>query len=698
MARVRVFLAVLFLLFTSSPVHGADNGSDSVLESVPDLEKAMYLNLKSYPCVRLLNLLGEIGCSNPGNDKISAPIVRLKSGTISLARPSTVLLQEEQMQDFFLRVSGDMEFSKNVAGVLVEPSETVNMSSGFSPADKFPQSAFAPYSNTSYEWNLPGSGIMWNKYDFPVFLLAEESISTLKEIVGEGNEASPENVAEFDLVMQTTKLGTHDSETCLKDQTCLPLGGYSVWSSLPPINISSTVTKPIVFAVASFDSASFFRDRSLGADSPISGLIALLTAVDALSHVNHLKNLKKQLVFAVLTGEAWGYLGSRKFLQELDLGSDSIRGLSSSMIEQIVEIGSVGQSLGKGGTLFYAHAGGESSGTKVILKALEDASESLGSDNVKVKKASSMNPGIPPSSLMAFLRKNTSASGIVLGDFDSAFSNKFYHSHLDNACKLKIFFFKRKITKKMFFLHFYQVIFCSTTANIKTSSVAAAAALVARALYIIANGDATLDLMALNDIKVNVSLVEELVGCLVTCEPGLSCELVGRYISPSNGDCPSHYVGVFQDTPSASQKPSYVDDTSRFLWNFLADMTSATRDGTDSCTGDCSNVGDVCIGSETEGGGKCVISTTRYVPAYSTRLKYENNIWHVLPANPSDPMESVDPVWTESYWNTIGLRVYKVESPLYDRLVLAGGVFVTFASYLAVVIARTQLAKVVKRD
>ncbi|KAF3331598.1 nicastrin [Carex littledalei] len=667
MGPSRVFLAVPFLLIAVAPVYGLVNGADSTLESVPDLEKVMYLNVESYPCVRLLNLSGEIGCSNPGTDKISAPIVRLKSSTSPLARPSTVLLQSEQMQDFFLRVSTDPEFSKNIAGVLLEPSETVNMSSGFSPAEKFPQAAFAPYSNTSYEWNLPGSGIMWNRYDFPVFLLTKESTSTLKE-VSETNEGSPENVAEFDLVMQTTKVGTHDSETCLKEQTCLPLGGYSVWSSLPPINISSVPTKPIILAVASLDSASFFRDRSLGADSPISGLIALLTAVDALSHVNHLKKLKKQFVFAAFTGEAWGYLGSRKFLQELDLGSDSVKGLDSSMIEQILEMGSVGKGLVESGTLFYAHAAGELSGTKGTLKALEDASESLGSDNVKVKKASTLNPGIPPSSLMPFLRKNTSTSGVVLGDFDSHFTNKFYHSHLDNA------------------------------SNIKTSSVAAAAALVARALYILANGDATLDLMALNDIKVNVSLVEELVGCFLTCEPGLSCELVRRYISPIYGDCPSHYVGVFQDTPSATEKPSYVDDTSRFLWNFLADMTSESRDGTGSCTGECGNVGDMCIGAEIEGGGKCVVSTTRYVPAYSTRLRYENNIWHVLPANPTDSMESVDPVWTESFWNTIGLRVYKVESALYDRLVLAGGVIVTFASYLAVVVTRTYLAKAIKRD
>jgi nicastrin len=44
-----------------------------------------------------------------------------------------------------------------------------------------------------------------------------------------------------------------------------------VWASLPPIkNASAEHQKPIILAIASQDAASFFRDRSLGADSPIS--------------------------------------------------------------------------------------------------------------------------------------------------------------------------------------------------------------------------------------------------------------------------------------------------------------------------------------------------------------------------------------------------------------------------------------------
>ncbi|WOL20134.1 nicastrin [Canna indica] len=666
----KLFLLLAFALLSSSRC--SISGATDTLGSVPDLQSAMYRNIESFPCVRLLNLSGEIGCSNPGHEKVIAPIVRLKNNQDELSRPSAVLLPIEELESLFLRISKDQDFARKVAGVLVESDGYSRNTTGFSPAEKFPLAAFAPYKNINYEWNLAGSGIMFNRYNFPVFLLSPESKQIVQELADKNAEVSDSyqvNVAEFDLVMQTTKIKTQDSESCLKEQSCLPLGGFSVWSSLPPINISSKKPpKPILMAVASQDSASLFRDRSLGAESPISGLIALLTAVDALSHVSDLNELKKQLVFMVFTGEAWGYLGSRKLLLELDMGSDAVNGLNGTMIEQVLEIGSVGKGLDetKGATTFYAHSGGDSSGTKVMLEALQSASESLGSDDVKVKTADASNPGIPPSSLMAILRKNPSTAGIVLEDFDSSFTNNLYHSHLDNP------------------------------SNINSSSIAAAAALVARVLYILASDDMQVNLMTLNSIKVNVSLVEELVGCLLSCEPGLSCGIVKNFISPSN-NCPSHYVGVFLDSAD-TQYPQYADDTSRFVWNFLADRTSTLMGNTSSCTGKCSSVGEVCTGAEIEGKGRCVVSTTRYIPAYSTRLKIEDNTWRVIPASSSDLMGSVDPVWTESFWNTIGIRVYTVQSATYDRLILIGGLGVTVASYVAILVSKAFLAKAMKND
>lgn len=44
-----------------------------------------------------------------------------------------------------------------------------------------------------------------------------------------------------------------------------------------------------------------------------------------------------QLVFVVFTGEAWGYLGSRRFLEELDMHSDAVHGLSHSLVETVLK-------------------------------------------------------------------------------------------------------------------------------------------------------------------------------------------------------------------------------------------------------------------------------------------------------------------------------------------------------------------------
>uniref|UniRef100_A0A1D1XNW5 Nicastrin n=1 Tax=Anthurium amnicola TaxID=1678845 RepID=A0A1D1XNW5_9ARAE len=220
-----LLLRLLVLPFLHIPV----TGQAKTFESVPDLQKAMYHIIDGYPCVRLLNVSGEIGCSNPGRGKVVAPIVKFKNADGQLSQPSTLLVAGDEMQNLFLRISNDQDFAQNVAGVLVE-SKDVSQSSGFSPVGKFPQAEFAPYKKHNFEWNPVGSGIMGNRYNFPVFLLSKNSTLSLQEFItknGRRNKAEPIAVAEFDLVMQTTTVGTHDSESCLRQRSCLPLGGYS---------------------------------------------------------------------------------------------------------------------------------------------------------------------------------------------------------------------------------------------------------------------------------------------------------------------------------------------------------------------------------------------------------------------------------------------------------------------------------------
>lgn len=49
----------------------------------------------------------------------------------------------------------------------------------------------------------------------------------------------------------------------------------------------------------------------------------------------------------------------------------------------------------------------------------------------EVHSASSANPGIPPSSLMAFLHVKPALAGLVMADFDGSFRNAFYQGRLD---------------------------------------------------------------------------------------------------------------------------------------------------------------------------------------------------------------------------------------------------------------------------
>lgn len=663
----RSCLLICFLAHLSVSFSGQINS----LDSVPDLERSMYKVIDGFPCVRLLNLSGEIGCANPGREKVVAPVVRYHDANI-LNQLSTVLLSMDELRRFFNRIATDPDFERNIGGVLIEAETNKEKLRGFSPDEKFPQSKYSPYDNLTYEWNPNGSGIMWHRYNFPVFLLSENNTSVLKEVAikNEKNDRSySQDVAEFELVMQTTKSDTRDSESCLKASTCLPLGGYSVWSSLPPIiETSSDVTKPIILAMATMDSASFFRDKGLGADSPLSGLIALMAAVDALSHSDYLKSFKKQLVFLVLTGEAWGFLGSRRFLHELDLQSDAVAGLNMTLIETVLEIGSIGKGFNGGVKSFFAHS---SSGTKVAnetFDALQSAQVSLKSDNIKISAANVLNPGVPPSSLMSFLNKNPQISGVVLEDFDTMFANKFYHSHLDDI------------------------------SNINSESIVAAASLVARSLYILATDMKNSNISDLDAIHVNASLVEELLDCLLKCDPGLSCGLVKKYILPT-GACPSSYVGVIVTDPSSPPYRGYSSDISRFIWNFLAEKTATKMVNTSlNCQQGCSDQREVCIRAETDQKGFCVRSTTRYVPAFSTRLQFESGSWKLLPPNYSDPMSMADPVWTESNWDVIGLRVYTLQDSAYDRLILLAGLGITGFSYLAIEIFKAIVTKTLKRD
>jgi hypothetical protein len=139
-----------------------------------------------------------------------------------------------------------------------------------------------------------------------------------------------------------------------------------------------------------------------------SGVIALLAAVDALSHVVGFGDLPKRLVFLVFTGEARGYLGSRQFFAQLKNGTFVDYGLTASSIQQVLEIGSVGRA---SQSTFFAHkqATASAAPTQQILDSLRSSASATSST---LKLANTANPGIPPSSLMTFVHNDSTIAGM----------------------------------------------------------------------------------------------------------------------------------------------------------------------------------------------------------------------------------------------------------------------------------------------
>ena len=200
-----------------------------------------------------------------------------------------------------------------IAGVLVDFSEEGEKPLFYSPDDVYPNKAFGLYPNSTFEWNPHGTGISFLSVRVPVFAIRHRRDS---ELLFRSARLNRENEPTFPMFAELDALSSAPTspEQCLLLRECAPLGGRSVISSLS----SPRHSAPIVLAVASIDSSAFFSELSVGANSEMSSLVVLLTAYDSLrTNSFSLVDLPNQVLFGFFNGEAYGYIGSRKFVSDL---------------------------------------------------------------------------------------------------------------------------------------------------------------------------------------------------------------------------------------------------------------------------------------------------------------------------------------------------------------------------------------------
>lgn len=92
----------------------------------------------------------------------------------------------------------------------------------------------------------------------------------------------------------------------------------------------------------------------------------------------------------------------------------------------------------------------------------------------------------------------------------------------------------------------------------------------------------------------------------------------------------------------------------------------------------------------------CGLPGCRYVPTLSPRLQLNESEWRVVEARLGHPMDAVDPVWTESFWQELKGRAYLQDSPRAESLLLGLGVLVLLLSLSLTTLGRVWVKKHLK--
>lgn len=489
-------------------------------------------------CVLLLHATGKVGCGE-GRKNAKGPLLLVQESALHNARQYDLqnnvavvvpAVDAGQLLIKLLTSNDSLPTTVGIGAVLIEHSESFP---GWNPAQQNPLDEYGPGSghDTTSVWNPAGLGLDNTSFPFAIFQLGNRtsSIALLRaqdnmNRLGQGLDPSTHDFHFVDIDVRMDAANSNslaaNSTSCIGDNTCLPLGGSSVLAALPPLRHNATSPDPkVILVVAQADAPpGLFHELAVGANAPLSGLVSVLAAARSLGR--RMKRLpessfRKQIVFAALRGESFGFMASRRLLWESSLSSHFNHTrpplvFKQDTIDTLIEVGSVGQSrqtIQRRETELFAHA--HKAGPEVI-DAMQRAATADQDHLVRLGIRPSDRYGVPPSSAWSFLRMNKNTPAIVLNEFaDQPFADPAYASPWDK--------------------------------NISVKAVATAALLLARTVEILA-------LEAVNE-EIDGAVVEEDVAQLVDClvVSGFEkCELSQQMMSLHREPTKSHYLGILR--------------------------------------------------------------------------------------------------------------------------------------------------------
>ncbi|KAF7648454.1 hypothetical protein LDENG_00156850 [Lucifuga dentata] len=428
--------------------------------SCTSVEQKIYVQLNyTVPCVRLLNATHQIGCQSS------------VSGDVGVLH----VLESEENLDWVLRTGPNPPYmvilesplftrsvmmklkngSSRVAGVAVV-APNANPTNSFSPHTTCPNENTGVYSETYgpsmshcnvTTWNPFGNGLSYEEFDFPIFSLKDDNDTQLiRQCYFDHNQAVNGSAPQHPLCAM--QLYSHmsavtDTATCMRrneinftlspEMVCDPLGDFNVWSSTRPLNNTAKGHKmweSVVIAAARLDSRSFFFEVAPGAESGVTGFVALLAAAHALHNATQEFPPNRTILYTFFQGETFDYIGSSRMVYDMENNQFAV---DLDNVHSVVEIGQVG--LRTNSTL-WLHSDpvsrrNSSSINEEVRKLIENFHSAATGLNFSLAEPNFSQP-LPPASFQRFLRARP-IPGIVIEDHQSAYNNRYYQSMYDTA-------------------------------------------------------------------------------------------------------------------------------------------------------------------------------------------------------------------------------------------------------------------------
>lgn len=639
------------------------------------LQDKMYTTVYGSVCFRRLNGTHTTGCGSALSGSVGVLHLIENAADFEFlwnkppAPPYTLIIpptlfNREHILEVASRAQG------NIAGIVLIDNTTDLLS--FSHESKCPNqygglstgTCDANQPNTT--WNPFGTGLLHENFPFPIiYVKDEEHIKNLINCYNNFNREDFKNQHTRRLCsiqIKSFMSAAVNSEVCIRrtrannnmnpQRYCDPLQSKNIYATLFPTPPKQS--EPIILVGARIDTTSMFDGVGLGAMDSLVPAVTLMSTAHTLSKIlTNRDTARFNVLFMLFNGEAYDYIGSQRFVYDLEEGafpSSSSNPIKLSDIKLFIDIGSLDS---RNSTTIYQFADfAEADKIATILKANVQKYRL----NYDVQRQTTKN--LPPTSAQSFLRVNATFPAVIF--YSDNNKNRFYHSIYDNDKNID---FVYKNTSKDFttlvdvsddggFGPSIQI----AIRNISTALAFSLYQLVTESEYNSNNG-------------ANPYLIDEMLHCYLQ---SAKCPLFQAAVKDPNAITiqplpPHRYVSV-----QGSLSYETVGWTFRVLGFLTGRPTTANKD---NCT-----VPPLYWFSGFNGRGECLLTTQNLSSAYSPAFSIDNYDW-------SSGRYST---WTESTWSEITIRIFLKPAVSQEAFTLAIGFGVMLISFVVVFIVSSK--------